>query len=124
MIYSDSFLSKVTGLIELFMNSISRQKNQFAILHIEVGLVTVDDPGRRSKTGGTLLRAESGAGAAASWFTVGVFKEQVTVEWRLAPAGPALRRMRARDHLQWTTLRFRLAGDQITGKCWHTHSHM
>ncbi|XP_053602020.1 protein crumbs [Plodia interpunctella] len=70
----------------------------------------------RSKTGGTLFRAQSGAGAELLWFTVGVFKEQVTVEWRLAAAAlPAVRRMRARDHLHWSTLRFMFQGEGMTG---------
>ncbi|KAM3956609.1 LOW QUALITY PROTEIN: cell polarity complex component crumbs [Aphomia sociella] len=68
----------------------------------------------RSKTGGTLFRAELG-GADASVFSVGAYKEQVSVEWRLAGSAPALQRLRARDHLHWTTLRFQLRQDQITG---------
>ncbi|KPJ20311.1 Protein crumbs [Papilio machaon] len=66
----------------------------------------------RSKTGGTLFHAELGE----SWFSVGAFKEQVAVQWRLGGGLPALRRMRARrNHLQWGTLRLRLADGHITG---------
>lgn len=50
------------------------------------------------------------------WFSVGAFKEQVAVQWRLGGALPALRRMRARrDHRHWTTLRLRLADAHLTG---------
>ncbi|CAB3258977.1 unnamed protein product [Arctia plantaginis] len=67
----------------------------------------------RSKTGGTLFHAENGG----SWFTVGVFKEQVSVQWRLGPAPvPSLRRLRASHSLlHWTTLRFSLAADTLRG---------
>ncbi|CAH2068098.1 unnamed protein product, partial [Iphiclides podalirius] len=66
----------------------------------------------RSKSGGTLLHAELGEW----WFSVGAFKEQVAVQWRLGGALPALRRMRARrDHRHWTTLRLRLADGHLTG---------
>ncbi|XP_013166449.1 PREDICTED: protein crumbs, partial [Papilio xuthus] len=66
----------------------------------------------RSKTGGTLFHAELGE----SRFSVGAFKEQVAVQWRLGGGLPALRRMRARrNHLQWGTLRLRLADGHITG---------
>ncbi|XP_060810667.1 protein crumbs [Amyelois transitella] len=69
----------------------------------------------RSKTGGTLFRAQSGSGASMVWFTVGVFKEQVTVEWRLSASSlPQLRRMRSRDHLLWSTLRFQLQGELVS----------
>lgn len=71
---------------------------------------------RRSKSGGTLFHAESGAGASAAWFTVGVFREQVAVQWRLGGAPlPALRRMRAQQPRHWTTLRFSLAAGQLRG---------
>lgn len=68
----------------------------------------------RSKTGGTLFHAVDEAG---SWFTVGVYKEQVAVQWRLGTAAvPALRRLRAsHSHLHWTTLRLNLAGGTLGG---------
>lgn len=68
---------------------------------------------RRSKTGGTLFHAEH----QGAWFTVGVFKEQVSVQWRLGPAPvPSLRRLRAaRSLLRWTTLRFSFAAGALRG---------
>nr|XP_049698738.1 protein crumbs [Helicoverpa armigera] len=66
----------------------------------------------RSKSGGTLFHAEH----AGSWFTVGVFRGQVAVQWRVGGAGlPALRRLRAAGHAAWTSLRLSLAGNTLRG---------
>lgn len=67
----------------------------------------------RSKTGGTLFHAES----AGAWFTVGVYKEQVSVQWRVGAAPlPTVRRLRAaHSHLHWTTLRFSFSRDTLRG---------
>ncbi|KAJ8734440.1 hypothetical protein PYW08_013690 [Mythimna loreyi] len=83
----------------------------------------------RSKTGGTLFHAESvegsgSSGAGGAWFTVGVFKEQVAVQWRLGTAAlPALRRMRAHSHLHWTTLRFTFSNNQLRGAFVEPNGH-
>ncbi|KAJ8734395.1 hypothetical protein PYW07_014946 [Mythimna separata] len=83
----------------------------------------------RSKTGGTLFHAESvegngSTGAGGAWFTVGVFKEQVAVQWRLGTAAlPALRRMRAHSHLHWTTLRFTFSNNQLRGAFIEPNGH-
>lgn len=90
----------------------------------------------RTKAGGTVFRAESspsdgseegagGAGAGAggggeelegSWFSVGVFKELVSVQWRLGARLPRALRMRAHhSHLRWTSVRFTFRRDQIIG---------
>ncbi|XP_049888024.1 protein crumbs [Pectinophora gossypiella] len=71
----------------------------------------------RSKMGGTLLHAESAEGGRSSWFSVGLYREQVAVQWRVGGAAlPALRRLRPRkDHTHWTTLRLALARGSIRG---------
>lgn len=70
---------------------------------------------RRSKYGGTLFHAESETGEA--WFSVGLFKEQVAVQWRVAPAAlPELHRCTARRaHTHWTTFRLAVARDAVRG---------
>lgn len=70
----------------------------------------------RSKYGGTLFHAESEAGEA--WFSVGLFKEQVTVQWRVAPSAlPELHRCTARRaHTHWTTFRLAVHHDTIRGQ--------
>lgn len=53
---------------------------------------------------------------------MGVFKEQVAVQWRLGAAAlPALRRMRGHSHLHWTTLRFTFTNNQLRGQCTVSH---
>ncbi|CAG4927754.1 unnamed protein product [Colias eurytheme] len=91
----------------------------------------------RSKVGGTLFRAEleedteegegttdtegegerntTSSSTGAMWFSVGVYRGQATVQWRLGGL-PALRTLRSRtDHLQWTTLRLTFVEGQIRG---------
>ncbi|GBP77408.1 Protein crumbs [Eumeta japonica] len=64
----------------------------------------------RSKTGGTLLHAELLAGNETLWFSVGVFRDQASVQWRLRTLDlPVLRRVRKPlADLDWSTLRFTL----------------
>ncbi|XP_037300674.1 protein crumbs isoform X2 [Manduca sexta] len=72
----------------------------------------------RTKAGGTVFRAESEDESAeeGAWFSVGVFKELVSVQWRLGGRLPRALRMHAHhSHLQWTTVRFTFHRDQITG---------
>ncbi|XP_046970634.1 protein crumbs isoform X1 [Vanessa cardui] len=67
----------------------------------------------RSKVGGTLFRAEGAD--SGSVFSVGLYKGQVGVQWRLGGL-PAQRRMRARrPHHAWVTLRLVLADGRVTG---------
>ncbi|XP_045760507.1 protein crumbs isoform X2 [Maniola jurtina] len=71
----------------------------------------------RSKMGGTLFRAEQSgaAGEEGAVFSVGLYKGQVGVQWRLQGL-PAQRRMRSRrPHDAWVTLRLVLTDGRITG---------
>lgn len=58
-------------------------------------------------------------GGGVELFSVGVFKEHVSVQWRLGPGAgaPRVKSLRTRSHLHWTTLRFSLAPsrERITG---------
>ncbi|XP_063373745.1 protein crumbs [Cydia amplana] len=69
----------------------------------------------RTKLGGTLFRAESVAGPD-SWFTVGVYKEQASLEWRLGGAWPEKRSIRRslQTHSQWSVLKIAVARDMLT----------
>ncbi|XP_061722977.1 protein crumbs [Cydia pomonella] len=69
----------------------------------------------RTKLGGTLFRAESITGPDA-WFTVGVYKEQASMEWRLGGAWPEKRSIRRslQTHSQWSMLKIAVARDMLT----------
>lgn len=70
----------------------------------------------RSKHGGTLLHVVSDSADEA--FTVAVFRRRVSLHWRLGGALPQPRHLRAsRDPADWTTLRFTLTHNSITGEC-------
>ncbi|XP_022113060.2 protein crumbs [Pieris rapae] len=78
----------------------------------------------RSKVGGTLFRAEldeseqdseKNTTNGISWFSVGVYRGQAALQWRLGGL-PALRTLRTRnDALHWTTLRLTFVDQQIKG---------
>ncbi|CAK1548011.1 unnamed protein product [Leptosia nina] len=80
----------------------------------------------RSKVGGRIFHAElddtegietekNTTNGGVSWFNVGVYRGQATLQWRLGGL-PALRTLRAHiDPLRWTTLRLTLADDHIKG---------
>ncbi|CAH4035209.1 unnamed protein product [Pieris brassicae] len=78
----------------------------------------------RSKVGGTLFRAEldeseqdseKNTTNGVSWFSVGVYRGQAALQWRLGGL-PALRTLRTRnDALHWTTLRLTFVNQQIKG---------
>ncbi|KAI8429386.1 hypothetical protein MSG28_000030 [Choristoneura fumiferana] len=69
----------------------------------------------RTKVGGTLFRAESASGE--EWFSLGVYKQQASMEWRLRGALPEKRSLRraAHAHAHWTTLRIAAHRDTLAG---------
>lgn len=80
----------------------------------------------RTASGGTLLSVWLPVGNDEWWFSVGVYRAQVAVQWRLGGELPQSRRMRdprAADlHHDWTTLRFSITPQQLRGNAHYIYT--